>query len=262
MTVTPKVGLDGQRPCPQRFTAKFPKLQKRLINQDPVIDPSGDFADGDPTDPNYGKETGGIYTVEVALSGTAVKGSVDLVVLPSGSADISLGTLRFATELGLALDAARQAVASGDATAISSAKGALAAISQNLDYSPRLLAANNVAVPVNGFPVTYSQVAARFPASPDDANYGRSIDAIAAQLRLIRARINKITAASLTQADVDALTAGLPRAVDGVPVRRLPSPVGVTPPLIRSTRCSAVAPLLLDSTPQSVRWRASQTSAL
>lgn len=268
MTVTPKAGLSmGNAPVLSGLTATFPKLRKRLINQDPVIDPAGDFADGDPSDPNYGKETGGIYTVEVALSGTAVKGSVDLVVLPGGTADISLGTLRFATELGAALDAARQAVASGDATAISSAKGALAAISQNLDYSPRLLAANNVAVPVNGFPVTYLQVAARFPASPDDANYGRSIDAITAQLRLIRGRINTLTAASLTQADVDALTAGAAAYKSMVSQfgALKPSPAGVTASADQiNTLLSRELPLLLDSiTRKSAEMlAASQTSAL
>src|SRR5262249_32491789 len=142
------------------LSATFPKLQKRLINQDPQIDPEGRYADGDPTDPNYGKETGGIYKVEIALNGTPVKGSIDLVVLPSGTAEISLGALRLATELGSALDAARQAASSGNIAGIALSKGAFSAVAANVEYSPTVLAANNAAVPVNGFPVTYSQVAA------------------------------------------------------------------------------------------------------
>src|SRR5262249_19057469 len=91
MTVTPKPGLAmGNIPVVNGMTVTFPKLNKRLVGQNPTIDPNGDYADGDPTDPNYGKETGGIYTVEITVSGTAVKGSADLLVLPSGTASITL----------------------------------------------------------------------------------------------------------------------------------------------------------------------------
>jgi hypothetical protein len=83
-------------------------------------------------------------------------------------------------------------------------------ISQNLDYSPRLLAANNVAVPVNGFPVTGFASRRQVPASPDDANYGRSIDSITAQLRLPRPHQHN-HGGVIDSADLDALTAGLPR---------------------------------------------------
>jgi hypothetical protein len=231
MTVTPKPGLAmGNAPVVAGLTASFPKLNKRLLNQNLEVDPEGEFADGDPTDPNYGKETGGIYTVEITLNGTAVKGSIDLVVLPSGTARIALGVLRSATELDAALAAALQAVRSRDTTAISTAKGALTAISQNVDYSPKILVSNNVLAPVNGFPVTYARVAARFSPVPDDATYGRSLDAISQQVKLLRTRIDSITVASLSQADLDALAAGAATyksMVDQLGALK-PGPVGVT----------------------------------
>ncbi len=209
MTVTPKPGLmTGNAPIVSGLTATFPALQKRLINQNPDLDPTGKYADGDPTDPNYGKETGGIYTVEVKLNGTAVKGAVDVVVLPSGTAEISLRVLHEATELDSILEAAGLAAASGNPTAISSSKGALAAITAKVEYNPKVLSANNVMFPPNGFLPTYPQMAGRFAPMPDDASFGRSIISIISQVRLIRARIDAITGTTLSQADIDALTAG------------------------------------------------------
>jgi hypothetical protein len=149
-----------------------------------------------------------LYTVEVTLNGTSVKGAVDLAVLPSGSAEITLRALHETTDLDPAFGAARQAIASGDATALSSAKGALALIASNPDYSSKRLSANNVLFPPNGYPATYTQVAARFAAVPDDAAFGASLDQITNQVRLIRARIDSISASAITQADLDALTAG------------------------------------------------------
>lgn len=251
MTVTPKPGLAmGTLPAVNGLSATFPKLQKRLVITDPVLDPTGKYADTDPSDPNYGKETGGIYTVEVTLNGTAVKGSVDLVVLPSGTAEISLASLRASTELIPALDAARLAATSGDLTAISSAVGALAVISHNPDYNPKVLSANNVIAPADGFPVTYSQVAARFPSSPDDLNYGRSLDAIASQLQLLRARIDSISAATLSLSDINALSAGAATyksMLDQLHALK-PSPLGVTVAGNQvDNLLSNELPLLLDS---------------
>ncbi len=251
MTVAPKPGLaTGNPPIVTGLTATFPKLQKRTINQNPDLDPTGKYADGDPADPNYGKDTGGLYTVEVSLNGTAVKGSVDLVVLPAGSADITLRVLRAATELDSALDMAGQAVGSGDPTALSSAKGALAAITANIEYRPKVLAANNVMLPPDGFHPTYAQMAGRFAPQLDDANYAKSIDAIAAQLRLIRARIDAITAATLSQADIDALTAGAATyrsMVDQFGALK-PGPLGVTAAGDQiDALLTTELPLLLDS---------------
>src|SRR5262249_53254572 len=104
MTVTPKPGLTvGAAPAVNGLSASFPKLQKRLIISDPLLDPTGKYADTDPTDPNYGKETGGIYTVEVTLNGANLKGSVDLAVVPGGTPEITLALLHAATELQPAL---------------------------------------------------------------------------------------------------------------------------------------------------------------
>jgi hypothetical protein len=220
----------GNPPVVTGLTATFPKLKKRLIDQNPEIDPDGDYADGDPTDPNYGKETGGIYTVQVTLSGTSVSGSDDLVVLPSGTAKITLGVLRFATELHTALDEAGQALAGRNFSAIAAANSHLATISHNLDYSPKLLAGNNALAPANGSPVTHDQVAARFAPAPDDATFGTSLDAITLQVRLIRSRIESISAATLSQGDLDTLRAAVAtyKSMNAAISALKPTPLGVT----------------------------------
>jgi hypothetical protein len=248
MTVTPKPGLTmGNPPVVNGLTATFPKLKKRLLNQDPTIDPNGDYADGDPTDPNYGKETGGLYTVELTPNGTAVKGTADLAVLPGGTAGLTLRILSFATDLGSALDAARTA-ASPDA--VTAAQGMFAAIANNVDYTPLLLSGNNVLTPVNGFPVTYSQVAARFAPAPDDIPFTNLLDGLILQVQRIRTRLNSITPASLTQADVDALRAGIATYQSMVAQLEAlkPGPAGITGSAIElNALLTQELPLLLDS---------------
>ena len=51
-------------------------------------------------------------------------------------------------------------------------------------------------------------MAARFPAAPDDVRFAQGLASLVAQLRLIRQRIELISPATLTQADVDALASG------------------------------------------------------
>ncbi|MDX2151370.1 MAG: hypothetical protein SFV54_11605 [Bryobacteraceae bacterium] len=231
LTVVPKPGLTaGAAPVVNGLKVSFPKLVKRLRNHNLEIDPVGDFADGDPTDPNYGKETGGIYTLQLKLNGTAVTSATDVVVLPSGTAKITLNALKFGTDLAPALDEARTAVVSGDPAAIAIARSLLDSIVNTIEYSPRVLAPNHVLAPVNGFPLTYPQVTNLFPASPDDTAYGVALGSLAAQMRAIRARLDAIKPATLSQADVDAMVAA-ERTLNSIRAQLAalqPGPRGVT----------------------------------
>ena len=231
MTVTPQPGLTtGSAPLVSGLSVSFPKLVKRTINQNPIEDPTGEFADGDPADPNYGKETGGLYTIEVKLQGSSVVGRSTIVVLPSGTAAQTLKIVDYANQLGNALAAGRQATLDQDAAAIDAVKGQLRAIAGNVDFSLNLLAANNVLTPPNGHPPTIAQVAARFPAAPDDAAFGQAVNATIAHVRLVRKRIDAINPASVSQADLDALAAGAAtfRNLNQQLSRLKPGPRGVT----------------------------------
>lgn len=210
MTVSSKQGLaTGNTPVVNGLTVSFPKLKKRLLNQDPEADPNGEFADADPTDPNYGRETGGLYTLTVSLGGTQLKGTTDVAVIPSGTAEITLHVNRLAGVLGTALDGAKQALSTGSAAAIAAARAQIANVDATTEFSPKVLATNNVLTPPNGFPFTLAQVTAKFPQTVDDASYGRTLDATLVHLRLIRTRIAALSAATISQADLEALRAAV-----------------------------------------------------
>jgi hypothetical protein len=230
MTVTPKPGLaTGSAPQVNGMTATFPKLVKRLQNHDATKDPEGRWTDGDRSDPNYGKETGGLYTLTVVLNSTAVKGIADVAVIPSGTADITMRVPRFAAELKNALEAARQGFATATPGVVTAARGELKNVLSNRDYSLALLATNHVLAPPNGFPVTTAQIAGRFPSSVDDATFGKALERHIAHLGIVRTRLEQINPAAPTQADADALRSALNayRTMTDQVAALKPSPVGV-----------------------------------
>ncbi|MBL8218657.1 MAG: hypothetical protein JNL62_05490 [Bryobacterales bacterium] len=231
MTVIPKPGQTyGNAPMINGLSVSFPVLAKRIINQNPVEDPTGEFADGDPADPNYAKETGGLYTLEVRLQGTAAAGSTTVVVLPSGTAEKTLRLATYANQLADALTAGRLAMQSRNATELEAARAQFGTMQANLDYSVRRFAVNNVLTPPNGMPVTIAQVAARFPAAPDDARFGQTVAAIVTHVRLVRQRIEAIQPATISQADSNALAAGVAtyRSLITQLATLKPGPLGVT----------------------------------
>jgi hypothetical protein len=230
MTVTPKPGLaTGSAPQVNGMTATFPKLMKRLLNHDATKDPEGRWTDGDPADPNYGKETGGLYTLTVTLNSTAVKGVADIAVIPSGTAGITTRVQRFAADLNNVLGIASQGFATATPAVVAAARGQLSNVLANRDYSLALLATNHVLAPPNGFPVTTAQIAGRFPSSVDDAAFGKALERHIAHLAIVRARLDQINPALPSQTDVDALRSALNayRTMTDQVAALKPSPVGV-----------------------------------
>jgi hypothetical protein len=206
MTVTPQAGkTTGSAPVVNGLSVSFPKLTKRLLNHDITKDPMGEFTDGDPSDPNYGKETGGLYSVTVTLAGTSVKGTQEIAVLPSGTAHMTLRTQEFGDRLGEALGAARQALTGGDPAAVAAARAQLMTVLGTTEYSVNLLSWNNVLAPPNGHPLTYAQAAARFAASADDVAFGRTLVALVNHIRLLRQRIDALQPSAITAADVESV---------------------------------------------------------
>ena len=57
ISVTAVGATSGNAPVVSGDTITFPKLNKQLINAHPTLDPNGLWADTNPSDPNYGKQT-------------------------------------------------------------------------------------------------------------------------------------------------------------------------------------------------------------
>ncbi len=208
MTVTGKPGqTTGNAPKVTGLSVSFPKLAKRLLHQDVAADPEGNYTDGDPTDPNYGKETGGLYTLTVKLGSTGVAGSVDVAVLPSSTAEITLKGKQYGSELAQVLTEIGEAASRNDLTAMAIGKGQLGNLLHTTEYQVPVMATNNVLAPPNGFPLTANQAVTRFPMAADDAAFSNALSQAITQVRAIRTRIQAITPATLGQADIDALQA-------------------------------------------------------
>ncbi len=83
---TPVGTVTGNAPVISGLTVSFPKLTKTLISPNPTIDPNGDYADTDPSDPNFGRETGGTYRITVTLAGTGSMAGLARPYVPLPSA--------------------------------------------------------------------------------------------------------------------------------------------------------------------------------
>lgn len=210
LTVAPVGAVFGNAPVVSGMNVRFPKLVKRLLNQNTSIDPEGLYADTDPTDPNYGKETGGTYRVTVRLVGSTVSGSADVRVLPSGTAGITHKVGEYASTLGDAMELAQQAVVGRDATLLTQARSALSATKVNPDFTQNVLGTNNVLAPADGYVPTLAQLSARgLVAGPQDAQFAVSLATVLQRIRDARAAVNALNVSSLSQESLDAMVASI-----------------------------------------------------
>jgi len=251
ISISPNGLTSGNAPVIQGNTITFPKLIKALLNQDLVNDPTGEFADGDPTDPNYGKETGGSYRVMASLVGSSLSGTADVIVLPTGTASITATLYQYSNQLNSIMTAAKTAIQNNDATGMAKAHSDLLALMGNTDFSADVLRANNVIAPPNGGAPTAAQlIGLGFLPAPDDNAFASTAASIINQVQLARARIDQIDITTLSQADIDALT--LIRNNYQTLTQQFsalkPSPLGVTQQAANLNVLLAVElPLLLDS---------------
>ena len=203
----------GNPPVIEGRSIRFPKVVKQLLNPNPQVDPTGEFADADPADPNYGKETGGIYTVTATLigrgaqlAGRSLSGNADVIVLPTGTAKITVRTKQYGDQLAAALGALDKALVTGNPQQIDLAKQQLQAVAADPSNSFEVLSVNNVTAPPNGLPVTPAQlIQAGFQSGVDDAPFATILNALQSQTILARNRVEQIDPLNVTQADVDAL---------------------------------------------------------
>ncbi|MBC7912126.1 MAG: hypothetical protein H7Y30_16585 [Pyrinomonadaceae bacterium] len=205
----------GNPPVIEGRSIRFPKVVKQLLNPNPQVDPTGEFADADPADPNYGKETGGIYKVTATLigrgaqlAGRSLSGNADVIVLPTGTAKITVRTKQYGDQLAAALGALDKALVTGDPQQIEMAKQQLQAVAADPANSFEALGVNNVTAPPNGLPVSPAQlIQAGFQPGDDDALFATTLNALQSQTILARNRVEQINPLNVTQADVDALQA-------------------------------------------------------
>lgn len=208
VNVAPVGAVAGNAPVVSGLDVSFPKLQKRLLNQDTAIDPEGLYADTDPTDPNYGKETGGRYRITVSVQGSSVTASREVLVLPSGTAATTAKVSQYAGQMEHLLNVAAQAALNGDAVVMAEARAALQAVTANNDFSTTVLGATQALAPPNGNLVTPALLSSRgFAAGPQDAAYAASLATLATRLRAARTQVDALNASALTQESLDALQA-------------------------------------------------------
>jgi len=206
VSVAPVGAVTGNAPVVNGMSVSFPKLVKRLLDQNFSIDPAGEFADGDPTDPNYGKETGGRYRITVSIAGSSVTASKEVMVLPSGTAGVTVKASQYAGQMESLLAAAALASQNGDTAGLTQARAALQAVNANRDYSATVLGSTQAMAPPNGYLVTPALLTARgFVAGPQDAQFASALTNVVARIRSARTQVEATNAAALTQESIDAL---------------------------------------------------------
>jgi len=149
LSIAPNGLTTGNAPVISGNSITFPRLIKKLLNQNTAVDPNGLYADGDPTDPNYGKETGGSYVVTVTLAGTPLTATANVTVPPSGTAAITLLAEQYALQLGKVLSEGTTAFQNESAAGIAQTQADLNAIIANSNFSLDVISADNVMAPPN-----------------------------------------------------------------------------------------------------------------
>ena len=208
VSVVPVGTVIGRAPVVEGLTVSFPKVTKRLLNQNTTIDPEGLYADGDPTDPNYGKETGGRYRVTVALAGTSITASREVLVLPSGSAGITVQASRYAGGLNDVLAAAARAAETGNTSGLAEARAALQTLAASADNSSTVLSATQVLAPPNGGLLTPAFLSGRgFTAGAQDAAFVSALSTVRTRITTARTQVEALNANAMTQDSLDAMQA-------------------------------------------------------
>ncbi len=198
----------GNAPVVSGLNVSFPKISKAKISPNPALDPAGDFADTNPTDPNYGKETGGVYRITVGVVSLALTTSANVTVLPTGSAQITVTASQYANKLSSALAIATKAAQTNDTVLLAQAAAALTAVDANSDFSTTVLYGNSTLVPPDGGPVTAALLAARgFTGAPGDAAFATALANVVARIHAAKMQVDATNVLALNQASVDALQA-------------------------------------------------------
>ncbi len=251
LTVTPVGPVAGAAPVVNGLAVNFPKLNKRLLSPDPTLDPNGEFADTDPADPQYGKETGGIYRLTVTMAGSALSSSKDVVVLPSGSAPITVTANRYAGALGGLLLQAQQGIVNGNAVLTEQARAALRAVDSTRDYSHAVLSATQSMVPPDGGALTPALLTANgFAPGAQDAAFASTLAQLNTRLVQARTLLEATNVTALTQTQVDALQAAALAYKQGLQALQTlkPSALGATQQQAAFNQALAVeVPKLLDT---------------
>ena len=206
VTVVAQGKTSGNAPVVNGFAVQFPKVVKTLINENPTFDPTGQFASTDPNDPNFGLDTGGLFVVKVGLVGTQIAGSAPVIVLPSGTASLTVGLKQYNDQLGKVLSEAMVALQNNDLVAVAKAQSDLQTVQGNSLFSFDVLSTNNVVIPPDGFPASPAQmVNAGFSNGPDDAAYNATLGSLLTTIQQAQASVDAINPAAMTQADIDTL---------------------------------------------------------
>ena len=198
----------GNAPVVSGLNVGFPKITKAKLNSDPTIDPAGDYADTNPADPNYGKETGGIYRITVGVVSLPVTSSANVTVLPTGTANVTYATSQYAGQLASALAIATKGSQTNDAVLLAQAAAALTTLDANSDFSATVLKVNSALAAPDGGPITPAALAARgFVGSAQDPAFAAALANVIAKLHAAKLQLDATNVLALNQASIDALQA-------------------------------------------------------
>ncbi len=196
----------GNAPVMTGNTITFPKLVKKLLNWNQTVDPNGIFTDTDPTDPNYGKQTGGVYQVTASLTNPPLSGVSSVVVLPAGTAPVTVQLYNYGSQLNAALSQLTTSYGNQDANGFAAAKTALQAVINNTNFSTDFLTINQTLAPPDGSLITEAQIsAAGLLPGPDDNAWVTAIQNLDNAVLAATTAVNALSATSPTMAQVSAV---------------------------------------------------------
>ena len=203
ITVTAIGPTSGSAPVISGNTITFPKLNKKLLNPNTAVDPNGNFADTDPTDPNYGKQTGGVYKITASLANPALSGSNNVVVLPSGTASTTVQVYNFGSQLNAALNQIDTAYGNKDITGFNNAKTALQAVLNTSAFTPSFLAINQALAPPDGQLISSDQITgAGLTPGANDAAWLTALQNVDTSVLAAITAVNAVSPTSPTAAQV------------------------------------------------------------
>jgi T5SS/PEP-CTERM-associated repeat protein len=195
----------GPLPTVSKNIIAFPRLSKTLITQMPG-DTHFKYGYTISSDPNYGKEFGGSYTVTATLQGGSFTAQAPIIALPTGTSRFTAATKSYTDQLRQKLVALTLAADQRDSQVIAQARDALTALGHTTYFDSVELQFNQADAPVDGDPVTLDQmIQAGMVGNNDDPQLVTVLDSMTSRLDQITQQIQAIDPANLSQEDVDAI---------------------------------------------------------
>lgn len=191
--ISPAGATIGSAPVVQLPLIHFPKLQKQKTNNHSDIDPGGRYAFTPRSDPNYGKETGGIYNVTAQLNGTTLTATTQVLVMPNGTHELTARGIAYNTRLLEVLGQLQAGFVAGDGALVNAGKSALDQLRSNDEWTAERLKLNRADVPPDGGLPTVDAVRNRgLGGGSGDALFASRLDVLRAAIASAKVQLVKL----------------------------------------------------------------------